>query len=62
MHDQDAANSRFSFRIIYCILFFSTWLQSTKETGFRACVHCRRFLLFFDYIIALGLIIYQYIE
>ena len=40
--------------------FFITWLQSIKETVFRACVDvsCRSF----DYIMALGLIICQYIE
>ena len=45
-----------SFRI----LFFSTWLQSIKETLFKACVDisCSSF----HTIVALGLIIYQYIE
>ena len=45
----------FSFRN----LFFSTSLQSIEETVFKAYVDvtCSSF----DYIVALGLIIYQYI-
>ena len=55
MRDQNEAyDSRFSFRI----LFFGTWLQSIKETVFRACVDIS--YSSFDYFVALGLIIYQY--
>ena len=44
----------------FCILFSSTWLQTIKETVIRACVDvsCSSF----DYIVVLGLFIYQYIE
>ena len=46
----------FSFRIV----FFSTWLQTIKETVIRACVDVS--YSSFDYIVVLGLILYQYIE